>query len=109
MLLVLFATTMAGLNRLESLAKDGAISTTACYMALANDLTPLINAVASDTVAESAKCNAQVEAVADTTRDANVARYTVGKVTAVRYPSAPNHASAGAKASADTASAEPTR
>ena len=41
-------------------------------------------------------CNAQVEAVADTTRDANVARYTVGKVTAVRYPSVPNHASVGA-------------
>jgi len=108
-LLVLFAATLAGIDCLESLAKDGTISTTACYMALANDLTPLIDAAASDTAAKSAECNAQVEAVADTIRDANVNRSTVGNVTAVRYPSAPGHASVGAKASAGTASAEPMR
>ena len=76
-------------------------------MALANDLTPLINAVASDTVAESPKCNAQVEAAADITRDANVDRSTLGKAMAVRYPLTTGHASAGAKTSASTRQPSP--
>ena len=78
LLLILFAATLAGIDRLESLAKDGDISTMACYVALANDLTPLIDAVASDSAAESATCNAQVEASVDAHQDANVDRSHLG-------------------------------
>lgn len=109
MLLVLFAATLTGLGRLESLAKDGEISTTACYAALANDVTPLIDAAASDTAAQSPICDPQLELAADRTREANVNRTSIGKLIVVRLPLATVDASAGANASASTPSTEPMR
>ena len=79
LLLVLFVATLAGIDRLGSLAKGDEVSTIACYVALANDLTPLIDPATSDTAAESKECNAQVETVADRIPEANVNRPMAGE------------------------------
>ena len=78
MLLVLLAAILAGMGRLASLPRDPDVSRIACYVALANDITPLIDAAASDAAANGPECNPTPE-VADGNQDARVDRFPTGE------------------------------
>lgn len=56
---VAFAATVGGLYSLRPHAEPGVISTVACYMALANDITPLLMPGEPDVAASSPECTAQ--------------------------------------------------
>jgi len=56
---VAFAAVVAGVCSLKPHAEPGVISTVACYMALANDITPLLSPGEPDVAASSPECAAQ--------------------------------------------------
>jgi hypothetical protein len=71
-LLALSCLGFAGIRALDSLARTHTSSTIACYVALANDITPVIDAAAPDVAAESPECVAQPEMVQGKNPETNV-------------------------------------
>ena len=67
MLIVVPVAAAAGLWSLQPYAEVGTVPMTACYVALANDLTPLLHAGAPDAAASSAECAALDETSTPTT------------------------------------------
>jgi hypothetical protein len=92
LLVVLAAMTLTGIRAAEP-AQPGAISTIACYVALANDLTPLVDATLPDFVAESPECVSQMGTDDDKNRGGNVTRSKMGnrKGATTRPPPAPTN------------------
>ena len=80
-LLVVAATILAGAGAFAPAAYAGEVSTLACYVALAYDLTPLADAALPDSVAASPEC-ASAQQDDDKYRDANVTRSKVRNHTA---------------------------
>ena len=72
-MLVGIAMTLAGTGAFEPAANAGPISRLACYVALASDLTPLVNASLPDSIADSPECAEQTRSAAVTRRKAEVA------------------------------------
>ena len=105
MLLVLFAATLAAMGRLASLLRDADVARIACYVALTSNITPLIDAAATDIdmAAAGPECNAPPE-VAARIRGANVDRSAAGNAMAVAVPLATRQATARGDASAGTPS-----
>ena len=77
--IALAAMALTGVHAGELVAQPSAISTVACYVALANDLGPLVDATLPDVVSASPECASPTDAVYDKTRKVNVTRSNVGK------------------------------
>ena len=80
-LLAVAAMILAGADAFQSVAHADEISTLACYVALAYDLTPLVDAALPDSVAASPEC-ASAQQDDDKNRDAHVTRSKVRDRTA---------------------------
>ena len=77
--IALVAMALTGVHADELAAQPSAISTIACYVALANDLGPLVDARLPDVVSASPECASPTNAIYDKTRKVNVTRSNVGK------------------------------
>jgi len=74
MLVGIAAMTLAGTGAFEPAANASQMSMLACYVALASDLTPLIDASLPDSIADSPECAAPIHPVPVTGRKADAAR-----------------------------------
>ena len=77
--IALAAMAVTGVHADGLAAQPSAISTIACYVALANDLGPLVDATLPDVVSASPECASPTDAVYDKTRKVNVTRSNEGK------------------------------
>ena len=78
LVVALTAMVLTGTHADESAAQPGAISTMACYVALASDITPLVDATLPDVVSASPECVAQTNAADGKKRRFDGTRPNVG-------------------------------
>ena len=89
-LLAVTAATVAGIWSLQPYAQAGVTSMVACYVALANDLTPLLYPGAPDAAASSTECAPQTTTEEGRHRDASVVGSRAGNGEPTT-PLAPTH------------------
>jgi len=107
MVLAVAAMIMAGADAFEPDAYAGEISTIACYVALAYDLTPLADASLPDPTAASPEC-ASAQRDDDRIRDANVKRSKVFHRTTATQGNRPAPADANDRLSGSGAAPQPS-
>ena len=108
--IALAAMVLTVMHAAEPAAQPSAISTIACYVALANDLRPLIDATRPDVVAASPECVSQTDANHDNRRQVDITRSNVTNRNAAtnRDPVAPANDEVRANGSAGAPNASRT-
>jgi hypothetical protein len=99
----LAAMTLAAMGAFWPVAHAGEMSMIACYLALANDLTPLVDASLPDSVAASPECASQTQPVVAKKRGDNVTRSNAGTPKATTKVDPPPAADADSRANASSA------
>ncbi|HYT95692.1 MAG TPA: hypothetical protein VEO36_00075 [Casimicrobiaceae bacterium] len=106
-LLAVGAMILSGTDAFEPAAYAGEISTVACYVALAYDLTPLVDAALPDSVAASPEC-ASAQQDDDKNREANVARSKLRNAKAATKGNRPAPANADNRLNGPGATPQPS-
>jgi hypothetical protein len=107
MVLAIAALTLTGTGALSWVARSGEISTIACYVSLAYDLTPLIDATLPDSTIASPECGALTEHVHSQNRSIDADPSNSDNRKAVATVDRPASANATNRASGSTAAPKP--